>query len=152
MTMQTIVVAVQNSVEMRDLGAATSSTTFFRSLGGAIGAAMFGAVLGIRLDHYLEQNLGAQAASAAVDANDIQAMQHLQEPTRFLVLDAFTQALNDVFLVCIPFIIIALIIALFLKEIPLRSGAAPPPADRAQGPADKAEEAEAEAALASMSH
>jgi hypothetical protein len=86
-----------------------------------------------------------------VDANDIQAMQQLEEPTRFLVLDAFTQALNDVFLVCIPFIIIALIIALFLKEIPLRSGAALPP-DRGQGSEDRGQEAEAETTLASMSH
>ena len=124
MTISTIVVAIQNSVEMRDMGAATSSTTFFRSLGGAIGAAVFGAVLGIRLDHYIEQAFGAQAAgAAAVDANNIQAMQALQEPTKHLVLTAFTNALNDVFLVCIPFIIIALIISLFLKEIPLRSGA-----------------------------
>ena len=124
MTISTIVVAIQNSVEMRDMGAATSSTTFFRSLGGAIGAAVFGAVLGVRLDHYIEQAFGAQAAgAAAVDANNIQAMQALQEPTKHLVLTAFTNALNDVFLVCIPFIIIALIISLFLKEIPLRSGA-----------------------------
>ncbi len=124
MTISTIVVAIQNSVEMRDMGAATSSTTFFRSLGGAIGAAVFGAVLGIRLDHYIEQAFGAQAAgAAAVDANNIQAMQALQEPTKHLVLTAFTNALNDVFLVCIPFIIIALIISLFRKEIPLRSGA-----------------------------
>ena len=129
MTISTIVVAIQNSVEMRDMGAATSSTTFFRSLGGAIGAAVFGAVLGIRLDHYIEQAFGAQAAgAAAVDANNIQAMQALEEPTRHLVLTAFTNALNDVFLVCIPFIIIALIISLFLKEIPLRSGAQATPA------------------------
>jgi hypothetical protein len=129
MTISTIVVAIQNSVEMRDMGAATSSTTFFRSLGGAIGAAVFGAVLGIRLDHYIEQAFGAQAAgAAAVDANNIQAMQALQEPTKHLVLTAFTNALNDVFLVCIPFIIIALIISLFLKEIPLRSSQQPTPA------------------------
>ena len=142
LTLQTIVVAVQNSVEMRDLGAATSSTTFFRSLGGAIGAAMFGAVLGIRLDHYLEQNLGAEATSAAVDANDIQAMQDLPEPVRHLVLDAFTPALNDVFLVCIPFIIVAFVIALFLREIPLRSAAdqtRPQPANPGQTPAEDRE-------------
>jgi hypothetical protein len=124
MTLQTIVVAVQNAVEMRDLGAATSSTTFFRSLGGAIGAALFGAVLGIRLDHYLDNSLGERAAS--IDANDIQAMQELTEPTRHLVLGAFTSALDDVFLVCIPFIIIALIVAFFLEERPLRSGPTAP--------------------------
>ena len=145
LTMQTIVVAVQNSVEMRDLGAATSSTTFFRSLGGAIGAAVFGAVLGIRLDHYLERNLGAAATSAAVDANDIQAMQDLQEPTRHAVLSAFTDALNDVFLVGIPFIVVAFVISLFLQEIPLRSGAEPTAA-RASNPE------ESDARLSAIGH
>ena len=128
LTLQTIVVAVQNSVDIRDMGVATSSTTFFRSLGGAIGAATFGAVLGIRLDHHLEQRLGAAAGAAAVDANDIQAMQDLEEPARHLVLQSFTNSLNEVFLVCIPFIVVALM----LKEIPLRSGedrAIAPPTD-----------------------
>jgi EmrB/QacA subfamily drug resistance transporter len=155
MTISTIVVAIQNSVEMRDMGAATSSTTFFRSLGGAIGAAVFGAVLGIRLDHYIEQAFGAQAAgAAAVDANNIQAMQALQEPTRHLVLTAFTNALNDVFLVCIPFIIIALIISLFLKEIPLRSGAqqaTPAPAPGNLAPANENPEV-TEAPFGAMGH
>ena len=104
------------------MGTATSSTNLFRSLGGAIGAATFGAVLGIRLDHYLVERRGDAAGSAAVDANDIQA---LPEPTRHLVLSAFTDSLNEVFLVCIPFIAIALVIALTLREIPLRSGASP---------------------------
>ena len=149
MTLQTVVVAVQNAVEMRDLGTATSSTTFFRSLGGAIGAAMFGAALGIRLDYHLEQNLGAQAGSAAVDANDIQAMQQLEEPTRILVLSAFTDALNDVFLVGIPFIIIAFVIALFLQEIPLRSAATPDPLVQADPTGKTAEPPDT---LASTSH
>ena len=155
MTISTIVVAIQNSVEMRDMGAATSSTTFFRSLGGAIGAAVFGAVLGIRLDHYIEQAFGAQAAgAAAVDANNIQAMQALEEPTRHLVLTAFTNALNDVFLVCIPFIVIALIISLFLKEIPLRSGAkeaTPAPAPGNLAPATEDPEV-TEAPFGAMGH
>ncbi len=59
-------------------------------------------------------------------------MQRLEEPTRTQVLDAFAQALNDVFLVCIPFIIIAFVIALFLREIPLRSGATPTPESSAR--------------------
>lgn len=121
-TMQTIIVAVQNAVDIRDLGAATSSTTFFRSLGGAVGAAVFGAVLGIRLDHYLKEQYGSSASAALVDANDIQAMQHLAEPDRHMVLSAFTNALTDVFMVCIPFVVIALLLALLLPERPLRSG------------------------------
>ncbi|HEY8447580.1 MAG TPA: MDR family MFS transporter [Thermomicrobiales bacterium] len=123
MTLQTIVVAVQNAVEMRDLGTATSSTTFFRSLGGAIGAAIFGAVLGIRLDHYLgEAVAGLPTSGASLEANNIQAMQALKGPERDFVLGAFTNAIDDVFLACLPFIVLALIVALFLEERPLRSG------------------------------
>jgi EmrB/QacA subfamily drug resistance transporter len=120
--MQTIVVAVQNAVDIRDLGVATSSTTFFRSLGGAIGAAVFGAVLGIRFDHFLGQEFGSGDSAVLADANDIQAMQHLAEPTRHMVLSAFTHALTDVFMVCIPFVLIAFLLAIMLPERPLRSG------------------------------
>ncbi|HET7035830.1 MAG TPA: MDR family MFS transporter, partial [Thermomicrobiaceae bacterium] len=66
LTMQTIVTAVQNAVEMRDMGTATSATSFFRTLGGAIGTAVFGAVLSSRLAHYLAiQFAGAPAGGGA---------------------------------------------------------------------------------------
>jgi hypothetical protein len=124
--MQTIVTAVQNAVEMRDMGSATSSTTFFRSLGGAIGAAVFGAVLSSRLAQYLASELAGAPAGASsgarLDASNVQAIQQLPEPVKHLVLTAFTNALNDVFLVGIPFIVIALVVALFLREVPLRTG------------------------------
>ena len=131
LTLQTIVVAVQNAVPFRDLGAATSSTTFFRQMGGTIGAAVFGAVLSSRLTHHLaEQFAGAQGGAqagapggGAIGANNIQAIQALPEPVKHLVLMAFTAAINDVFLVGVPFIVVALSVALFLKEVPLRTAA-----------------------------
>ena len=126
-TMQTIVTAVQNSVEYRDMGAATSSTTFFRQMGGSVGAAVFGAVLSSRLTHYLIEQLakaGVQpgAAGPKVEANDVQAIQHLGEPIKSVVLWAFTHALDDVFLVGVPFMVAAVVVALMLKEVPLRTG------------------------------
>ncbi|MQA80178.1 MAG: DHA2 family efflux MFS transporter permease subunit [Streptosporangiales bacterium] len=126
-TMQTIVTAVQNSVEMRDMGSATSSTVFFRQMGGAIGTAIFGAVLSNRLAaHLAEQmeglSLPGGAKPPAVDANDIQALQQLEEPVKHLVLTAFSQAIDDVYLAGIPFIVVALVVAFFLKEVPLRTG------------------------------
>jgi EmrB/QacA subfamily drug resistance transporter len=127
LTMQTIVVAVQNAVQFRDMGVATSSTTFFRSLGGAIGAAAFGAVLGSRLTHYLAERLAANPSLGTLDGietNDVEAIQALVEPVRGLVLGAYTDALGDVFLFAIPFVAIALVVAIFLKEVPLRTGAA----------------------------
>jgi EmrB/QacA subfamily drug resistance transporter len=131
-TLQTIVVAVQNSVEFRDLGAATSSTTFFRQMGGSIGAAVFGAVLSSRLAHYLSVELAGAGirpgtGGRAVDANDVQAIQHLTEPVKGLVLSAFAHAIDDVFLVGVPFVVVAFFVSLLLKEIPLRTATTPAP-------------------------
>jgi MFS family permease len=127
LTMQTIVTAVQNSVDRRDMGAATSSVTFFRQMGGSVGAALFGAVLSSRLAHYLAEQLaraGIQPGAGAprVDANSVQAIQQLTEPVRSVVLGAFTNALDDVFLVGVPFVAVAIVVALLLKEKPLRTG------------------------------
>jgi EmrB/QacA subfamily drug resistance transporter len=127
-TLQTIVTAIQNAVEFRDMGAATSSATFFRQMGGSIGAAVFGAVLSSRLAHYLAEEFaraGIQpgpGGAAGVDANDVQAIQRLVGPVKHVVLSAFTNALDDVFLVGVPFIAVAFVVSLFLKEVPLRTG------------------------------
>lgn len=128
-TMQTTMVAVQNAVPMRDMGVATSAVTFTRNLGGAVGTALFGAILNTRLSMHLEHamqgmDLPAGAANASsVGANDISAMQALEEPMRSVVLGSFTNAMTDVFLVAVPFVVIAFVVALFLKEIPLRTSA-----------------------------
>ncbi|HEV2894435.1 MAG TPA: MFS transporter, partial [Actinomycetota bacterium] len=126
-TMQTIVTAVQNSVEHRDMGAATSSITFFRQMGGSIGAAVFGAVLSSRLAHHLAEQLAGAgirpgAGGVAVESNNIQGIQQLTEPVKSIVLGAFTNALDEVFLVGVPFVAAAFVVALLLKEKPLRTG------------------------------
>jgi hypothetical protein len=118
---------VQNSVEYRDMGAATSSTTFFRQMGGSVGAALFGAVLSSRLAHYLSEQLaraGIQPGPGRprIEVNDIQAIQQLAGPVKNVVLGAFTSALDDVFLVGVPFMLVAIVVALLLKEEPLRTG------------------------------
>lgn len=127
-TMQTIMVAVQNAVLMRDMGVATSSVTFTRSLGGAVGTAAFGAILNTRLARYLAEALGATdvplgSSNPEMAANDIEAMQALEEPIRGIVLGAYTNALTDLYLLAVPIVLFAFVISLFLKEIPLRSGA-----------------------------
>src|SRR5215207_30923 len=125
MTMQTIVTAVQNAVEYRDLGTSTSATTFFRQMGGTIGAAVFGAILANRLAVHLTEQLGPAAVAAqengAVNINNLQAIQALPEPVKTSVLTAFTRALDDVFLVGVPVVALAFVVALFLKELPLRT-------------------------------
>jgi EmrB/QacA subfamily drug resistance transporter len=123
LTMQVVVTAVQNSVERRHMGVATASVTFFRSMGGAIGVALFGAILNTRLATHLAQivpaSAQAQLGAGSSSVNDVTAIQHLPEPVKTWVLEAFTRSMDDVFLVAVPFMAIALVIALTMREKPL---------------------------------
>ena len=137
LTMQVVVTAVQNDVDRRHMGVATAAVTFFRSMGGALGTALFGAILNTRLAHHLAQVIpagaGAQAGAAAGSVNDVTAIRALPEPVRTWVLTAFTQAMDDLFLVAVPFLVLGLVIALLMKEKPLAGrtpGAAPASASR----------------------
>ncbi len=125
---QTVTTAIQNAVAMRDMGAATSSTTFFRSLGGAIGAALFGAILTNNLAKYIAEEMVANPQPAdptstgavVIDTNNIAAIQALPEPIKGFVLDSFARAIDDIFFWSLPFVGIGLIVAFFLREIPLK--------------------------------
>ncbi|WP_216844061.1 MDR family MFS transporter [Phytoactinopolyspora alkaliphila] len=121
-TLQVLVTIVQNSVDRADMGVGTSSVAFFRSMGGAFGTAIFGAVLNARLSRYLSE-APAGAIPASVDeasvANNVQAIQELPERTRVVVTEAWVHALNDVFLTAIPFLVVAFVAALLIPEIPL---------------------------------
>ncbi|MEV4327779.1 MDR family MFS transporter [Microbispora rosea] len=127
-TMQTIVTAIQNAVERADMGVATSSATFFRMMGAAIGTAIMGAVLTSRLTHYLTAEFGGRMPPGRVDANNVQAIQQLPQPFKDHVLVAFTSAIDDVFLASLPFVALALVVAFFLKEIPLAARSTEGPA------------------------
>jgi EmrB/QacA subfamily drug resistance transporter len=122
-TMQVVVTAVQNSVDRRHMGVATASVTFFRSMGGAIGTALLGAILNIRLKHHLEQIVGAAQGArptGPIETNDVTAIRLLPEPIKSWVLEAFTRAMDDVFLVAVPFMVVGFIIAVTMHEKPLR--------------------------------
>ncbi len=140
MTMQVVVTAVQNSVDRRHMGVATASVAFFRSMGGAIGVALFGAILNTRLATHLQAVVPAQAQSqlgrASQSINDVSAIQALPEPIKTWVLTAFTQAMDDVFLIAVPFMVVALIVALTMREKPLAGRTAGPGAPPASEPTD----------------
>jgi hypothetical protein len=137
--MQTLMVAVQNDVEFRDMGTATGGITFFRSVGSAIGTAALGAVLNSRVAQYA--SAGAQTAVAADPKGaascgagqagfSVQTIREcLPGPFKQHILSSFAHAMDDVFLVAIPFVAVALVVALFLKEIPLRSSMTPTEAE-----------------------
>ena len=130
LSMMTIVTPIQNAVDLRDMGVATSATPFGRSLGGAIGAALFGAIMTNRLAVYLTDELGALAGGGTsggeVNMNDVQAIQALPEPIKTEVLTAYTHAISDIYLYALPLIVVAFVVVLFLKEIPLRTTIAAP--------------------------
>jgi len=125
MVMPVLTLAVQNAVERKNLGTATSSVTFFRSIGSSLGAAIFGAILANRLVHHLSQTLpGTAGAHAAKGLSSSAATLHQLPPSTVeKILTAFASSFHDVFLVGIPFALTAFVVALFLKESPLRSSA-----------------------------
>ena len=135
LSMQTMVIALQNSVEFKDMGVATSSNTFFRSLGSVFGTALFGAVLTNRLAHYmvingmdLAQKNPAAAASLTPGVreqlkNNTSVIWQLPAAARDSVLDAFVKSFHVVFLTAAPVIAVGFILALFMRETPLRTSA-----------------------------
>lgn len=128
MTMQTLTVAVQNAVPFSEMGVATSGINFCRTLGGAIGAAFFGAMMNTRIAHHMTEQLtkagidpSQMPAGQAAATSDISSLRELEGPLREPILTAFTSGITDLFLYAMPFVVIGLIIAFFLKEIPLRT-------------------------------
>jgi EmrB/QacA subfamily drug resistance transporter len=122
--MQVLIIAVQNSVNPRDVGVATSGSTFFRSVGGTIGTALFGAVMTSRLTHELMAHLPSGSASSAQISDMTSAMSKiatLPAAIKPLVLEAFTGALSTVFLTAVPILIVGFVFALLLKDLHLRS-------------------------------
>jgi EmrB/QacA subfamily drug resistance transporter len=125
MIMQVLVIALQNAVAYRDLGIATSSNTFFRSLGGAFGSALFGAILSSRLAYYLPRLL--PPGSASVDPallTGSPAMIHTLPPdVQTGLVEAFARSLSPVFFWAVPFAVLSLLLVVAIPELPLRDTA-----------------------------
>jgi len=132
-SLQVLVVAVQNAVSYADLGAATGGTTFFRSIGGSFGTATFGAVFSNVLAgdlaaalHGLRLPPGVTAASGASPA----LLDRLPAAVHAGYVSGYATALQTVFLVAVPFGVLAFALSWTLKDVPLRtSTGAPDPAD-----------------------
>ncbi|WP_246610619.1 MDR family MFS transporter [Nonomuraea rhizosphaerae] len=129
--MQMLILAAQNGSELRDMAATTAGVSFFRSLGGAIGVAAFGAILTNRLKAEMEDMLRAAHISlpggTSFKLGSPDAIQKLPEPIKHIVLESFTRGLETVFMVGVPIALLGFVAALFLKELPLRGNAAPAP-------------------------
>lgn len=127
--MQTLVISVQNALPARDMGVATSSVTFFRSLGGTLGAATALAVLfGSLAANIQERARAAGLPQAVVDRfstasalDDSSVIATLPVAVRRAVLEGFADSTSTVFLVVAFAMVPAFILTLLVKEIPLRA-------------------------------
>lgn len=118
-----MLVAVQNAVEKRDLGTATSAVTFFRSMGGSFGVAALGAILVAALGHHIDAAgiPGAEGLGAAILRDGQGALSGLPEAARAQAAGAAARAFHPMFIACAAVSALTFIVILFLKEIPLRS-------------------------------
>jgi len=121
MLMQNLVLAVQNTVKATDIGTASASVAFFRSVGGAIGVSVLGAVLASRVTQLANEGLAAAnipvpggGAGASMD------LVHLPEPVRDIMRAAYGDATAQIFLMSAVIGVVALVAVLFIKEKPLR--------------------------------
>jgi EmrB/QacA subfamily drug resistance transporter len=122
-SMQVLVLAVQNAVPYKDLGAGTSGTTFFRSIGGSFGTAVFGAVFAnvlagdiARALHGVSLPSGITAGTGASPA----VLAHLPPEIHAGYIAGFSQALHTVFVFATPIGALAFVLTFLLKEVPLR--------------------------------
>ena len=126
MLMQNLVLAVQNTLHVSEIGSGTATVAFFRTLGGAIGVSALGAVLSAKSTQYMVSglaSLGIEPAGLGADGA-LPDVSTLPGPLRGVVAQAFGDAIADLFLVATPIALVALVAVLFLKEVPLgrRSG------------------------------
>ncbi|MBW5425433.1 MFS transporter [Streptomyces sp. BG9H] len=131
MMMQNLVLCTQNQVEPQDLGAASSVVTFFRSLGGAMGVSALGAIMATRITDYVKDgitDLGPKAAAqfghGGTGGGGIPDLDKIPEPFRTVMESAYGHGIADVFLIAAPMALIAFLITLFIKEVPLRTSGA----------------------------
>ncbi|VAP36089.1 drug resistance transporter EmrB/QacA subfamily protein [Klebsiella quasipneumoniae] len=119
LVMQVLVLAVQNAMPAKLYGVATSGVTLFRSIGGSIGVALFGAVF----THVLQSNLQKLLPEGAVlppGMNPV-AVQHLPADIRLDYLDAFGAAIHAAFLMAAGIMAVAFVLSWLLKEAPLKT-------------------------------
>ncbi|GAA4617260.1 MDR family MFS transporter [Saccharopolyspora hordei] len=122
--MQVVVLVVQNAVPPAMIGTATSTNNYFREVGASLGVAVFGTIFTTRLTDNLTAvftSAGASAADAskATATIDPKTLSQLPGPIRDGVVTAYADALAPVFWYLLPFIGIAFLLALVLKQIPL---------------------------------
>ena len=129
LSMQTLVISVQNALPPKDMGVATSSVTFFRSLGATFGAALsLGILFGSLAGNIQDRARAAGLPQAVIDRfgtasalNDSSIIATLPDVVRLAVLEGFADSMQTSFLVVAVLLIPAFFLSLLTKEVPLRS-------------------------------
>ena len=120
--LQVLTVAVQNAVPYSELGTATSGVTFFRSIGGSFGAAVFGAVFAnLLLGNVLRAlHLHAAPAGLSLSADDPGSIHRLPAAVQAGVIDGIAHTIQTMFLIGVPIAFVAFLLSWTLPEVPLR--------------------------------
>jgi EmrB/QacA subfamily drug resistance transporter len=123
MSMQNLVLSVQNTVQLKDIGAASSTVAFFRSLGGTIGVSVLGAVLAHRVTHDITSQLAAAGVPAGDGGGSTSALNLTQLPVAVqgIVRAAYGDATGHIFLISAVIAVVGVIAAVFLRPTPLRT-------------------------------
>ncbi|MET7881264.1 MDR family MFS transporter [Micromonospora profundi] len=122
MTMQNLVLAVQNTVSLKDIGAASSSVAFFRSLGGTIGVSVLGAILARRVSDQITRDLAAAGIpTAGSDGSSNLNITALPEGVQEIVRAAYGDATGHIFLISAAIAVVGVIAALLLRPVTLRT-------------------------------
>ncbi|ONI69575.1 EmrB/QacA family drug resistance transporter [Kribbella sp. ALI-6-A] len=127
MMMQNLVLAVQNTVDVSQIGASSATVAFFRSLGGAVGVSVLGAVLAARVKDLLIEGVlrgpgGAAAAGKLQDGGGTSLLDvnHLPPQLAELVRQSYGDATGRIFLIAAACALVSLVAVCFIKEVPLR--------------------------------
>jgi EmrB/QacA subfamily drug resistance transporter len=119
LSMQVLVLIVQNTSNFEDLGVATSGVTFFRTIGSSFGAAIFGSLF----SNFLKTRMGPALAASGVRADAVSSPEALHRQPHDVaapIVAAYSQSLSEVFLWAAPVALLGFVLALFLREVPLR--------------------------------
>lgn len=120
--MQNLVLAVQNTLDVANMGSGTSTVAFFRSLGGTVGVSVLGAVLAHRVQADVTTGLaalGVPASALSGGSGAVPDLAGLPAPVRTVIENAYAGGIAEIFLFAVPMAVVALIAVLLLKEIPL---------------------------------
>ncbi|MET1006474.1 MAG: MDR family MFS transporter, partial [Propionibacteriaceae bacterium] len=150
---QNIVLAVQNTVDVSQIGASSATISFFRSLGGAVGVAVLGAILANHVEDKIATGLQAAGISGGGQSGANLDLKDLPGPIQAIVRGAYGDSFGTLFLIAAAFAVITLVAVLFVHEVPLRNTIElrPAPASESQAAESGGVEAQAPSTTADAS-